>query len=87
MPCQVTINNIELKFQPKSLTGRVARKLITALNHAYMRSISIACAPYVPPEQTDRARYTTACQLVHDNVYDLTEAQSIRNMCIEKLQA
>lgn len=87
MPCQVFINNQELVFQPNSLTGRVARKLITALNTAYMRSFSIACAPYQATEQTDRARYITACQLVHDNVHDVTESQELRNMCLEKLRA
>lgn len=81
------INNEELIFPPNSLTGRVARKLITALNQAYMRSMSIACAPYQPIEQTDRARYITACQMVHDNLYDVTESQEVRNMCLEKLRA
>ena len=87
MPCQITVNNQQLTFAPKSLTGRIARKMITALTHAYMRSLSISCAPYVPVEQTDRARYITACQLVHDNLFDITEGESVRNECLEKLRA
>lgn len=87
MTCQIFINNQALIFEHCSLTGRIARKLITALNTAYMHSLSIACAPYQPAENTDRARYMTACQMVHDNLYDVTEAQEVRNMCLEKLCA
>lgn len=87
MLCQVFINNQQLSFEPNSLTGRVAHKLITALNHAYMHSFSIVCTPYKPVENTDRARFITACQLVHDNLHDITECQGVRNLCIEKLRA
>ena len=87
MACQITINNQKLNFEEKSLTGRIARKIIHALNIAYMRSVSISCAPYVPTVQDEKHRYITACQLVHDNVWDITEGQSVRNGCLEKLEA
>lgn len=85
--CQIIVNNIALNFEVKSLSVRVALKLIRALNAAYMQSKSISCLPYQPTEQTDRARFITACQLVHDNLFDITEGQKIRNECIEKLKA
>lgn len=81
------INNQALTFPDFSLSGKVARKLINALNTAYMHSLSITCAPYAPTVQDDRHRYMTACQMVHDNVYDATECQSVRNECLEKLRA
>lgn len=87
MKCQITINNQKLPFESNCLTGRIARKMIAALNTAYMRSMPIKCAPYMPVEQTDKARYITACQLVHDNLYDVTDGQEIRNICLERLRA
>lgn len=87
MSCSIIINNQEFTFEPNALPARIARKLIYALNDAYMRSMSIACAPYQPVENTDRARYITACQLVHDNLFNVEESQEIRNACLERLRA
>lgn len=87
MPCQIIINNMPITFEAKSLTIRIARKLLDALNLAYMHSMSIKCAPYAPIEQTDKARYITACQLVHDNLCDVTDGQDVRNICLERLRA
>lgn len=87
LKCQVFINNEALTFAPFTLTGKIARKLIAALNQAYMQSLSISCAPYQPMTNTDRARYITACQMVHDNLHDVTEAQEVRNLCLERLRA
>ena len=83
----IIVNNEVVKFENNSLSVHVARKMVKALTHAYMRALSITCAPYTPTQPSDRAWYISACQLVHDNLWQVEEGETIRNECIEKLRA
>lgn len=85
--CHIICNNVLVEFYQGSLNIRAAVKLIRALNYAYEKSISITSYPYTPTDNTQRAAYVTACQLVHDNIADVTEGQAIRNECLLKLKA
>lgn len=83
----IDINGTSLRFEANSLPTRQALKVIRALSHAYMKSLRITSSPYVPTEQTDAARYVTACQLVHDNLLLVEDSQEIRNECLLPLRA
>lgn len=83
----IYVNNEEFKFEPNSLNGSLARKLVHAINNAYMRALSISCAPYTPTDSTARSWYICTCQLIHDNVMDYADCADVRNECLYSLRA
>ena len=83
----VQVHNTLIPFVSKSLTLKDARGLIAAINLAYMHCLVIACKEALPATHSDAQCYVAACQLVHDNLADVTEGVTVRNDCLMKLKA
>jgi hypothetical protein len=83
--CKIKIGKVVISFEPKSLPAYKAIRIIKAINKAYENCLAISCIPYRPTNEYPplyNELYVSACQLVHDNLYDITEGQRIRNECM-----
>lgn len=85
MTHHITVAGSTQNFYPKALSTYMAIRMIKAITHAYMKSIPISSS-YLPIEQTDKARYICASQLILDNMDDVYMSRAVKNECLYTLK-
>lgn len=83
----ITADKKAFDFYKNHLTFREAKKILLALQEAYLATKTIKVNNLQPENFDNRTLYIAACQCVHNNLEYFEDGLYIRNECLYQLKA